>query len=49
LFLNVTQQILRTQGQYATLLYGLLLILVFMYLPSGLIGLARGAARRMLA
>ncbi len=46
IFLNVAQQFLRTQGQYAMLLYGLLLIVVFMYLPGGLIGLVRAAARR---
>jgi branched-chain amino acid transport system permease protein len=46
-FLNVAQQLLRTQGQYAMLLYGVLLILVFMYMPAGLIGLLRTSRTRL--
>jgi len=44
IFLTVAMQVLRVQSQYAMLFYGLLLIIVFMYLPGGLVSLARSAA-----
>ncbi len=43
IFLTVAMQVLRVQSQYAMLFYGLLLIVVFMYLPGGLVSLARSA------
>ena len=45
-FLTVVPQYLRTYEQLAMLLYGLILIVVFMYLPGGLVSLVRGVAAR---
>lgn len=46
IILTVVPHFLRSFEQYATLLYGLMLILVFMYMPSGLVGLSGRLARR---
>jgi branched-chain amino acid transport system permease protein len=43
IFLTVVPQYLRSYEQLAMLLYGLILIAVFMYLPGGLVSLVRGA------
>ena len=42
-FLTVVPQYLRSYEQIAMLLYGLILIAVFMYLPGGLVSLVRWA------
>lgn len=41
ILLTVVPQYLRGFQQYAMLLYGLMLVVVFMYLPNGLVGLFR--------
>ncbi len=45
IFLTVVPQYLRSYEQFAMLFYGLILIVVFMYLPGGLVSLVRGALR----
>jgi branched-chain amino acid transport system permease protein len=45
ILLTVVPQYLRGFQQYAMLLYGLMLIVVFMYLPTGLVGLLRSGRK----
>jgi branched-chain amino acid transport system permease protein len=46
-FITVVPEYLRDYSQYSTLLYGFLLTMVFMYFPSGLVGLAASTADRL--
>ena len=41
ILLTIVPQYLREFQQYAMLLYGVMLVVVFMYLPGGLVGLIR--------
>jgi branched-chain amino acid transport system permease protein len=47
-FLTIVPEFLRQGAErYALLIYGIMLTIVFMYLPGGLVGVARSALERV--